>query len=122
MPKQRDIPYLSSDAAVPERVIVAGVQRDGAYDADVSLDELESLVRSAGGEVVGRVLQRRPKPDPATFIGRGKAADLTEEVGRLKADTVVFDDELSPAQLRNLEEMVSGKVIDRTILILDIFA
>ena len=101
-----------------------GVQFDGdPHDMiDHSLDELAALVASAGGEVVGRIVQRRTKPDAATFIGKGKAAELTEEVQRLHADTTVVDQELSPAQLRNLEETISGKVIDRTILILDIFA
>ncbi len=124
MPEQRDIPTLGSDADARERVVVVGVQLDGssADDVDQSLDELDALVRSAGGEVVGRVVQRRHRPDPATFIGKGKVAEVSEEVRGAEADTVVFDEELAPAQLRNLEEAVSGKVIDRTILILDIFA
>jgi GTP-binding protein HflX len=124
MPQQRDIPTLRSDESRPERVVVVGVQLDGGRDGDVdvSLDELSSLVSSAGGEVVGRVVQRRTKPDPATFIGKGKVAEVTEELKSSEADTVVFDEELAPAQLRNLEEAISGKVIDRTILILDIFA
>jgi GTP-binding protein HflX len=70
----------------------------------------------------GRVIQRRTRPDPATFIGKGKVAEVASEVSSAAADTVVFDEELAPAQLRNLEEAMSGKVIDRTILILDIFA
>ena len=129
MPQQRDIPTLRSDEAQKERVVLVGVQLDGAsgHDVDASLDELGSLVTSAGGEVVGRLSQRRAKPDPATFIGRGKVAEVVEEVGASKADTVVFDEELAPSQLRNLEEKISApgrytKVIDRTILILDIFA
>jgi GTP-binding protein HflX len=124
MPQQRDIPTLRSDETRPERVVVVGVQLDGGRDGDVevSLDELSSLVSSAGGEVVGRVVQRRAKPDAATFIGKGKVAEVTEELRSNQADTVVFDEELAPAQLRNLEEAISGKVIDRTILILDIFA
>ncbi len=124
MPQQRDIPTLRSDESRPERVVVVGVQLDGGRDGDVevSLDELSSLVSSAGGEVVGRVVQRRTKPDAATFIGKGKVAEVTEELKSSQADTVVFDEELAPAQLRNLEEAISGKVIDRTILILDIFA
>jgi GTP-binding protein HflX len=79
-------------------------------------------VASAGGQVVGRVVQRRSRPDAATFIGRGKVAEVAEAVKETSADTVIFDDELAPAQLRNLEETMSSKVIDRTILILDIFA
>ncbi len=124
MPQQRDIPTLSSDESRPERVVLVGVQLDGAtgYDTDASLDELASLVSSAGGEVVGRLAQRRLRPHPATFIGKGKVGEVIEEIKRTEADTVVFDEELAPAQLRNLEEAISGKVIDRTILILDIFA
>jgi GTP-binding protein HflX len=124
MVRQRDIPTLSADTDARERVVIVGVQLDGAGagDAEEHLDELEALVRSAGGEVVGRILQRRPRPDPATFVGRGKVAEVSDEVRAANADTVVFDEELSPAQLRNLEEQISGKVIDRTILILDIFA
>ncbi|HVL81434.1 MAG TPA: GTPase HflX [Actinomycetota bacterium] len=108
----------------PERVLLVGVQFEGVHSDAVerSLDELEALVQSAGGEVVGRVVQRRDRPDPATFIGKGKAQSLSDSVRELGADTTVFDEELSPAQLRNVEEMVTGKVIDRTILILDIFA
>jgi GTP-binding protein HflX len=122
--KQRDIPTLRSDESLKERVVVVGVQLDerNGHDTDSSLDELESLVASAGGEVVGRLAQKRHRPDPATFIGKGKVAEVTEEVKLTKADTVVFDEELAPAQLRNLEEAIAGKVIDRTILILDIFA
>jgi GTPase len=124
MPKQRDIPTLRTEADAKERVVVVGVQLDGenGTDVDRSLDELCALVSSAGGEVVGRVVQRRPRPDPATFIGKGKVVEVTEEIRTSKADTVVFDEELAPAQLRNLEEAISSKVIDRTILILDIFA
>jgi GTP-binding protein HflX len=129
MPKQRDIPTLRTDEAQKERVVLVGVQLDGSsgHDTDASLDELGALVASAGGEVVGRLSQRRAKPDPATFIGRGKVAEVVEEVGASNADTVVFDEELAPSQLRNLEERISAggrptKVIDRTILILDIFA
>jgi GTP-binding protein HflX len=123
MVRQRDIPTLSADVDAKERVVLVGVQLDGAHeDEQVSLDELAALVRSAGGEVVGSLVQRRAKPDPATFVGRGKLAEVAEEVRATDAQTVVFDEELSPAQLRNLEESISAKVIDRTILILDIFA
>ena len=133
MSQQRDMPTLRSAQTRHdedrERVVIVGVQLDGTSgtDADASLDELGSLVASAGGEVVGRLAQRRPKPDPATFIGRGKVTEVVEQVGASNADTVVFDEELAPSQLRNLEEKISSggrptKVIDRTILILDIFA
>lgn len=115
---------VREDQTAPERVLIVGVQFEGmtAEAVEHSLDELTSLVTSAGGEVVGRVVQRRSRPDAATFIGKGKAAGLIDDVQRLGADTTVFDEELSPAQLRNLEEAITGKVIDRTILILDIFA
>ena len=133
MSQQRDLPTLRSAQTrhddERERVVIVGIQLDGVSgdDADSSLDELGSLVDSAGGEVVGRLTQKRPKPDPATFIGRGKVTEVIEEVGQSNADTVVFDEELAPSQLRNLEEKISSggrptKVIDRTILILDIFA
>jgi GTP-binding protein HflX len=107
-----------------ERTLVVGVQFAGASAdaAEQSLDELASLVWSAGGEVAGRLMQRRDKPDPATFVGKGKAAEAAEAARDLGAETTVFDEELSPGQLRNLEELIPGKVIDRTILILDIFA
>jgi len=124
VPQQRDIPELTSDADAKERVVIVGVELDGGndHDVDASLDELTSLVASAGGQVVGRVVQRRARPDPATFIGKGKVAEVLEAVRGTEADTVIFDEELAPAQLRNLEETMSSKVIDRTILILDIFA
>jgi GTP-binding protein HflX len=124
MVRQRDIPTLSADVDAKERVVLVGVQLEGgtADDADASLEELGALVRSAGGEVVGNVVQRRTRPDPATFVGRGKLTEVADEVRATDAQTVVFDEELSPAQLRNIEELITVKVIDRTILILDIFA
>ena len=87
-----------------------------------SLDELAFLTSSAGAEVVGRLFQERERIDPAFFIGRGKLAELQEEREQLKADLIVFDENLSPAQLRNIEKRLGCKVIDRTQLILDIFA
>ncbi|HXA72845.1 MAG TPA: GTPase HflX, partial [Acidimicrobiales bacterium] len=86
------------------------------------LDELTQLVDSAGADVVGRVIQRRDAPDPATFVGRGKAQELRELSLAVDSDTVVFDDELSPAQQRNLEKIFGRTAIDRTAVILDIFA
>src|SRR5271163_3653918 len=91
-----------------------------AVDAD--LDELALLVGTAGADVVGRVVQRRDHPDPATFVGRGKAQELHELSETVDADTVVFDDELTPAQQRNLEKILGRTAIDRTAVILDIFA
>src|SRR5205807_5812512 len=104
MVRQRDIPTLSADVDAKERVVLVGVQLDGAADEEVSLEELEALVRSAGGEVVGTVVQRRNRPDPATFVGRGKLTEVSDQVRATDAQTVVFDEELSPAQLRNIEE------------------
>ena len=92
------------------------------FDPEHSLDELAGLASAAGATVVLRVLQERPKPDPATFLGSGKIDALAVSCGELDVAVVVFDNELSPAQLRNLEERLQRKVIDRTQLILDIFA
>lgn len=106
-----------------ERVVLVGVWTDGtAADADASLAELAALAETAGSEVLEGVIQRRDKPDPATYIGSGKAAELREVVLATGADTVICDGELSPAQLNALEKVVKVKVIDRTALILDIFA
>jgi GTP-binding protein HflX len=89
---------------------------------DGDLDELAALADSAGAEPVARVVQSRRDPDPATFLGKGKLEELHEAVHRTKADAVIFDQELSPGQLRNLEERLGAKVVDRTAVILDIFA
>jgi GTPase len=92
------------------------------FDPEHSLDELAGLAAAAGATVVLRVLQERPRPDPATFLGSGKVASLAAACEEARADLVIFDNELSPAQLRNLEEALDRKVLDRTQLILDIFA
>lgn len=106
-----------------EKVVLVGVWVEGtSQDAENSLKELSALAETAGSEVMAGLIQRRDKPDPATFIGSGKVAELREAVVNTGADTVVCDGELSPAQLRNLEGKVKVKVIDRTALILDIFA
>jgi GTP-binding protein HflX len=105
-----------------ERVILVGVAVGGSIDAaERSIEELQRLAETAGAEVLDSLLQRRDKPDAGTFIGKGKAKELAETVRALGADTVIMDDELSPGQLRQLEELVDAKVIDRTALILDIF-
>ena len=95
---------------------------EGPGRAEASLDELELLVDTAGSRTVGRLLQRRDTPDVATFLGRGKLEELQQLARVAGADAVIFDDELSPAQQRNLEERLAVKVLDRTIVILDIFA
>ncbi|MDT5087794.1 MAG: GTPase [Mycobacterium sp.] len=106
-----------------ERVVLVGVWTDGsAADAEASLAELAALAETAGSEVLEGMVQRRSKPDPSTYIGSGKAAELREVVLATGADTVICDGELSPAQLNALEKAVKVKVIDRTALILDIFA
>ena len=104
---------------VRERAVLVGVGR-GIEEAD--LDELAALAESAGAEPVARVLQTRSDPDPATFVGKGKLDEIHRMVERSGATAVILDDELSPGQLRNLEERLKTKVIDRTALILDIFA
>ena len=106
-----------------EKAVLVGLSRgrDGAQ-AEASLDELARLADTAGAEVIERVLHRRDTPDPATFIGKGKAQEVNDIVRETHADTVIVDEELSPAQLRNLEELFGCKVLDRTALIIDIFA
>src|SRR5680860_1526794 len=107
-----------------ERAVLVALHAAGetTHDVDASLDELELLVDTAGSQTVGRLVQKRNVPDVATFIGRGKVAELKQRCVELNADAAIFDDELSPAQQRNLEERLGVKVLDRTIVILDIFA
>ncbi len=106
-----------------ERVVLAGIWNEGtAQDAENSLRELAALAETAGSEVLDGIVQRRAKPDPGTFLGSGKAMELREIVAATGADTVIIDSELSPSQRRALEDVVKVKVIDRTALILDIFA
>ena len=106
-----------------ERVVLVSVWTSGSEaDADLAMAELKLLAETAGSEVLEGLVQRRSNPDPATFIGRGKVDELREVVVATGADTVICDGELEPAQLRNLEDRVGVKVIDRTALILDIFA
>jgi GTP-binding protein HflX len=107
-----------------ERAILVGVQtaRAQTWEVKESLAELAELTRTAGAHVVDSVIQARPVPDSALFIGRGKAQAVAELAQELQADLVIFDCELSPAQQRNLEELIDCKILDRTQLILDIFA
>ncbi len=106
-----------------ERVVLVGVWTEGSVeDADNSLAELKLLAETAGSQVLDALSQRRQKPDPATYIGPGKVDHLRMVVAETGADTVICDGELSPSQLRNLEDKVKVKVVDRTALILDIFA
>ena len=106
-----------------ERVVLVGVWTEGSSEmAENSLAELKALAETAGSEVLEGLIQRRDKPDPATYIGSGKVAELRQLVVSTGADTVVCDGELSPSQLRTLEEKLKVKVVDRVALILDIFA
>lgn len=105
----------------PQTALLIGVDT-GEYDMDRSLDELEELARSAGAEVVGRASQKRDSFDSATCIGRGRLEQVAQFVSNGEIDMVIFDHELSPAQLRNLEDILDCGVLDRTMLILDIFA
>ena len=106
-----------------ERVVLVGVWTEGSAEmAENSLEELKALAETAGSEVLEGLIQRRDKPDPATYIGSGKVAELRNVVATTGADTVICDGELSPSQLRQLEDKLKVKVVDRTALILDIFA
>ncbi|NIL42602.1 GTPase HflX [Salinispora arenicola] len=106
-----------------ERVVLVGVWTEGSQqDAENSLTELAALAETAGSQVLEGLIQRRSRPDPATYVGRGKVDDLGAAVLSTGADTVICDGELSPSQLRNLEQRTKVKVVDRTALILDIFA
>lgn len=106
-----------------ERAVLVGVLlEDAPQTYGLPLEELERLADTAGAETVGRLLQRRHRPDPSTFLGKGKAGELRELAEQTGADLVITDADLSPAQLRNLERIVEVRVVDRTELILDIFA
>ena len=116
---------MKTDAGTsPEKALLVGLASGaaGRSKAEYSIAELGQLAESAGARVVGQVLQERKRPDPATLIGRGKLEDVARVSDESGADVLLFDDELSPAQQRNLEEAVGRKTLDRTQLILDIFA
>ena len=118
-----DVTEVEYRALRLERVVLAGVWTDGsAADAENSMRELAALAETAGSTVLDGVIQRRQRPDPATFLGKGKALELRDIVADEGADTVICDGELAPSQRRALEDVVKVKVIDRTALILDIFA
>lgn len=109
--------------SLKEKAVIVGVHlsRQSEFEFKESIDELASLVRSAGGKVVSRITQNRNRIDPTYFIGKGKVSEISDKVTEHEADIVIFDDELSPAQVRNLEKSLETKVIDRGALILDIF-
>jgi len=118
------LPSTLIDRSFRERIILVGVLLPGstADGLEASLDELASLVSTAGADVVDRIIQRKDHPDPATFLGSGKAEELHQLCLVHDVDTVVFDHDLSPAQQRNLEKILGRTAIDRTAVILDIFA
>ena len=105
----------------PERGFIVAVLAPGAEEED-ELDELRELSRAAGVEPVGELVQRRPRPDERSYVGKGKLRDLQAQFGEARADSLLVDDELSPGQQRHLEDALSARVVDRTQLILDIFA
>lgn len=115
---------LTETAKKQEKVVLVGVinQHQRAEQAEEYLDELSFLAYTAGGRVVKRFLQRLPYPNPRTFIGEGKLNEIEAYVKEYEVDIVVFDDELSPSQIRNLEQSLKCKILDRSNLILDIFA
>ncbi len=112
------------ERTIRERIVLVGVTipPESVGDTEAHLDELALLVDTAGADVAERVVQRRDAPDAATYVGEGKAEELRQVSLAVDADTVVFDDELSPAQSRNLEKILGRTAIDRTAVILDIFA
>jgi len=107
---------------IEERVILIGVSEQDGDDAEDSLIELADLVKTAGATVVGKLIQKREKIHPGTYVGTGKVQEIAELLEETGATGIVCDDELSPAQLKNLEELLDTKVMDRTLIILDIFA
>ncbi|MDO4966051.1 MAG: GTPase HflX [Lachnospiraceae bacterium] len=104
-----------------EKVILVGVSRDDT-DIDISLDELAELIKTAGGEVVGRITQNLDNFNNKTYVGSGKLEEIRYFIDTLEADAICCDDELSPVQMRNLNDMLNVKIMDRTMVILDIFA
>lgn len=113
--------YETAAQEIPVKSVLITVDT-GEFDAELSLKELEELAHTAGAEVVGQVMQKRPSPDTATYIGSGRLAELTAELEALGADLLIFDCELTANQTRNIENITDVRAIDRTTLILDIFA
>ncbi len=119
----REAAALQATAGAPGVAIKPnGKPRIPEFDADESIAELRTLAESAGAEVVGEILQRRDRPDPATLIGKGKLEEIAGAAASANADVLLFDHDLSPSQQRNIEKIIQRRVIDRTQLILDIFA
>ncbi|MDO5417396.1 MAG: GTPase HflX, partial [Lachnospiraceae bacterium] len=113
---------LFENKEVEERVLLIGISTRDGDDTEASLSELKELVKTAGAETIGTVIQNREAVHPGTYLGKGKIDEVKWQIWEMGATGVVCDDELSPAQLRNLEEALDTKVMDRTMVILDIFA
>ena len=113
---------LYENSTVEERVILVGIQTSGDEDVQASLDELEDLAETAGALTVAKMIQNREAVHPGTYIGKGKIEEVRQTALALGATGIICDDELSPAQLNNLEQELDLKVMDRTLVILDIFA
>ena len=105
-----------------EKVILVGVSLSDQDDTKESLEELKDLVSTAGAETAGMLIQNREQQHPATYVGKGKIEELKNMIWELRATGIVCDDELSPAQMKNLQDELDVKVMDRTLIILDIFA
>ncbi|HAK58173.1 MAG TPA: GTPase HflX, partial [Lachnospiraceae bacterium] len=113
---------ITDTAEKKEKVILVAIETGADVSASASLDELGDLADTAGAMTVGRLIQVREAPHPGTYIGKGKIEELKFMITEHGAESVICDDELSPAQMSNLGDMLDVKVIDRTVLILDIFA
>lgn len=113
---------MTDNTETPERLILVAAAPESMEEAQASLDELEQLTETAGGVCLEKMIQPRDRVDPATYIGSGKIAELRERIRELRATGIVCDDELTPAQMKNLENALDVKVLDRTLVILDIFA
>lgn len=120
--RQLELNTTTSAIAEPEKALLVGLERQGKWDIKDSLKELAQLAETAGAEVLGMTWQKRERPDTALFIGKGKVQELSLLKQEKGANLIIFDDELSPAQQRNLEKLLGIKVLDRAALILDIFA
>ena len=105
-----------------EKVILVGVSVEDTDDTEKSLDELEELAKTAGAVTVGRVIQNREMIHPGTYVGKGKIDEIKELLWETEATGIICDDELTPVQLGNLQDALDAKVMDRTLIILDIFA
>ena len=112
---------LHENSQAPEVAMLVGIDMD-TYHAEVSIDELEELARTAGAVVCAKTLQKRDRPDSATYVGSGKLEEIKEFAEANDVDLLIFDGELTPSQQRNIENETDIRVIDRTTLILDIFA